>query len=164
MAVRIKTTYVPGAIAPQEATALYEFLRDSVPWQDGIRSRRENKVTRQAYTMSMESANGDPVQEQVMEIITSVLHQVCPNLNVLPVGAYLNYYRNGDEWAPSHRHPGMVQAVISLGATRKLIVGTKTYSINNGDVIIFGGSSHELVREPEIDQGRISIATFMIAL
>lgn len=75
-------------------------------------------------------------------------------------GIYLNYYRDGNDWAPSHSHPGETQLIISLGATRSLKIGTKTYEIGNGDVIVFGSSSHSIIQDPSITEGRISIATF----
>ena len=58
-------------------------------------------------------------------------------------------------------YPKQCQVVISLGATRTLIIGKKTFSLNNGDVIIFGSSTHGVPKEPTITNGRISIATFM---
>jgi hypothetical protein len=78
------------------------------------------------------------------------------------LGAYINYYRDGNDWAPSHSHPKQVQMIISLGTTRNLIVGTKTYILNSGDMIIFGSSTHQVHVEPEVTEGRISIATFMV--
>lgn len=160
---RFKTTYYPGLIDPAEATALYEFLRDTVLWTDGIWSKRYNQVTRKGCSMSMDLDTPDPIHAQVMRVVTAVLQQVSDG-DVVPLGVYLNYYQDGNEWAPSHRHQGMVQLIISLGAQRKLIVGTKPYIIDNGDVIIFGGATHELVREPDITEGRISIATFMVPI
>ena len=52
--------------------------------------------------------------------------------------------------------------IVSLGTTRNLIVGSKTYALHSGDVITFGGSTHKVPIQDEVSTGRISIATFMI--
>lgn len=59
-----------------------------------------------------------------------------------------------------YSHPGLVQIVISFGATRTLIIGKKEYNSKNGNVFIFGSSTHGVPKEPKIKDGRISIALF----
>ena len=54
--------------------------------------------------------------------------------------------------------------IISLGATRNLIVGDTTYTLNSGDVVIFGSSTHQVPIQQTVNDGRISIATFMIPI
>lgn len=71
-------------------------------------------------------------------------------------GAYLNLYRDGRD---IHSHQ-TAQIVISLGATRVLKVGSKEYSTENGDMIIFGKSNHELLPDETVHTARISIALF----
>jgi hypothetical protein len=78
------------------------------------------------------------------------------------LGVYINYYRDGNDWTPNHSHPKQVQLIISLGATRTLTIGKKDYLMESGDVAIFGSSIHGIRKEPEVKEGRISIATFML--
>ena len=52
--------------------------------------------------------------------------------------------------------------VISLGATRTLNVGKTAYQMHSGDLIMFGSDEHGVPREPQVLEGRISIATFMV--
>ena len=82
----------------------------------------------------------------------------------ITLGTYVNHYRNGQEWAPSHSHRGQVQMIVSLGTTRNLTVGSKTYPLHSGDVITFGSSTHQIPIQSEVNTGRISIATFMVPI
>ena len=63
---------------------------------------------------------------------------------------------------PWGSHRGQVQMILSLGTTRNLIVGSKTYALNSGDVITFGSSTHQVPIQDEVSTGRISLATFMV--
>jgi len=74
---------------------------------------------------------------------------------------YVNYYENGKMYTPMHTHKGTKQLVLSLGESRDLIIGKKTFTMKNGDAIIFGSSPHG-VPVSDTKKGRISIATFMI--
>ena len=65
-------------------------------------------------------------------------------------------------YTPNHSHKGSHQLVISLGGKRTLTIGKKKFPMKNGDAIIFGGSTHGIPKEPNAQEGRISIATFMI--
>lgn len=76
-------------------------------------------------------------------------------------GVYLNYYRDGNDWTPNHTHPGTTQLVLSLGATRGFVYGKSTYNVNNGDIVIFGATTHGVPKQPDIKEGRISIALFL---
>jgi hypothetical protein len=63
-------------------------------------------------------------------------------------------------YTPNHAHKGTHQLIISLGCPRTLQLGKKEFIMENGDAIIFGGSSHGIPRDNSVT-GRISIATFM---
>ena len=117
-------------------------------------------MSRKAYSMGGAT---DQVGQMIEEEIEKVIKKCSLKTGGKEIifGTYINYYRNGFDFLPSHSHKGMVQMVISLGATRKLTVGKKVYNIKNGDVIVFGSSSHGIPIEPEVTEGRISIATFM---
>ena len=158
---RVLTQYYPSLIPRTEANQYYEYLRDTIPWSDGIYSTRAGRVTRQAYSMPNTSTPAE--HDRVLQgLITYCSARVTLPYNHMTLGTYVNHYRNGQEWAPSHSHRGQVQMIVSLGTTRNLTVGSKTYPLHSGDVITFGSSTHQIPIQNEVSTGRISIATFMV--
>ena len=151
----IKTEYYKNFLHPDIATALYAYLKYDIDWEDGIPSRRHG-FTRKAKGMDMnEIFLGN-------NSLKDILINVFQSLKIdSAYGIYLNYYRDGNDFTPSHTHKNTKQLIISLGETRKLDVGSKTYDMNNGDVIVFGSSAHGIKKEPEVKEGRISIAVFI---
>jgi len=152
--MRVKTLYIPVIIQPEEATACYEYLAQNIRWEEGIRSRFG--FTRFGKALL---PGDNPVVDNLVNVVIDELkktNEIC-NLRYI----YLNWYQNGTHYTPSHSHPKMKQFVISLGATRTLVIGTKEYKLENGDVILFGSSTHYVPKEPNVKEGRISIATFM---
>ncbi len=99
--------------------------------------------------------------EKIKDIIQRAYMLLDINLLILEV--YLNYYKNGDDYTPSHSHPKQIQCVISFGKTRTFILGKKKYRLGNGDVIFFGSSSHSIPKS-KTKRERISIATFSLKL
>lgn len=156
---RTLTKHYPGTLSPESATNYYTFFKDNIEWEDGIYSKKAKKMSRKAYTVG--EGKERTIDDEINKLVESCLKSVIKDEKYLVMGTYINYYRNGLDFCPSHSHKGMVQMVISLGATRKLKVGTKTYEMKNGDVIVFGSSIHEIPIEENIKEGRISIATFM---
>lgn len=63
-------------------------------------------------------------------------------------------------YTPTHSHKDTDQLVISLGQTRILKINSKSYSLENGDAILFGSSPHSVPKDNSVNM-RISIATFM---
>lgn len=156
---RIYTEYFPSFLSKEIADYLYIELLNTVDWVDGIKGKKG--VTRLAKTIKTPNDI-----ESIGQIFLGILDYLKTNSKLNKItdlaifGLYLNYYRNGYDHAPKHSHPGTCQIIISLGATRTLNVGTKSYSLNSGDMILFGSSMHEVPIESEVKDGRISIATF----
>lgn len=150
---RVMTRHCPSLFDKNKSNETYNYLRDHIQWEEGVRSR--SGFTRLAKSL-------DPGDNRMID---DILSEAMKKLNLEGeydiLGIYLNYYRDGTHHTPSHSHKGMTQLVISLGATRILKVGKKDYQMSNGDVIIFGSSAHAVPPEPSIIDGRISIATFM---
>lgn len=143
----MKTQYFPNII--ENPTDYYNELVN-IEWEEGIRSKR-------GFTRLGKSLNvGDC--DLVDILIATTMSKL--NLNYQVNYIYLNYYKDGTYYTPSHSHPGEIQLVLSFGATRTLKVGSKEFKMNNGDAIIFGSAVHSVPKELT-DQGRISIATFM---
>jgi hypothetical protein len=158
---RTLTKYYPGIIPKEKADQYYECLKDSVPWTDGIYSKRAGKITRRAYSMDPSQPSQTEYDRIIRELIDYCVSRVNVPDSYTTLGAYINYYKDGNDWAPSHSHHKQVQMIISLGTTTNLIVGNTTYTLNSGDVVVFGSSTHQVPIQPAINDGRISIATFM---
>jgi hypothetical protein len=124
----------------------------NLQWHDGIRTRYGG-ITRKAYRID----HGTHLFYYLSQYISSILLQY-PMGNV--AGFYLNLYENGDMYTPTHKHVGSNQLIISLGATRSLLIGKQNIVCENGDVIIFGEQPHSVPKTTSHVGQRISIATF----
>lgn len=156
--ITCQTKFLKNAVEAEKATELYNFLKQNIKWEDGIKSRRSG-FTRKAKALRTTDI---PCIPCIRDVILNTLHKLT-NTVYLIQGIYLNYYENGTHHTPNHSHKGSHQLVISLGQTRTLNVGTKDYSMENGDAIIFGGSVHGVPKDNSVN-GRISIATFMVPM
>lgn len=149
--MKCKTIFKKEVINPDVATNLYNLLKWNIEWQDGVRSK--SGFTRKAKPLCYgQMKEIDDIIDIALISLTNVQYDV--------ESIYLNYYENGSSWCPSHSHKGTHQLVISLGETRTLKVGTKSYDMSNGDTIIFGSSAHGVPKDNTVN-GRISIATFL---
>ena len=109
---RVLTQYYPSLIPRTQADQYYEYLRDAIPWGDGIYSTRAGRMTRRAYSMSMDhlspllgsrAPNYSGLQEydRVLQgLIAYCSSRVTLPYNHTTLGTYVNHYRNGQEWAP----------------------------------------------------------------
>lgn len=150
---RCSTTFTKNVINEDAAFALYYFLKNEINWQDGVKSKK-------GFTRKAKPLNFGDIPE-VDHVIKQALAITDVKYNIF--GIYLNYYKDGNMWTPNHTHKGTHQLVISLGASRTLQVGKKSYIMENGDAIIFGSSIHGVQKDNSVN-GRISIATFMIPI
>lgn len=153
----VKTIFIKNTIDKEQSINLYKYLVENIEWVEGIRSRKG--YTRKART----------IFSGQMEVIDNLIRMVLNdhfkskiNSNYIVLGYYLNYYENGEMWTPNHSHKSTHQLVISLGGPRILTVGKKEYLMESGDSILFGSSIHGVPKDSERNEGRISIATFMI--
>ena len=149
----IKTRYYKGLIPKEYGDEAYEYLRETIEWEDGVKSKKG--FTRKAK----------PLMKGQNEIIDGIIEYVEARVDFKVEGGviwgiYLNYYQNGEDYTPNHRHDSC-QLIISLGGARTLKIGQKEYLMESGDVCIFGKSIHGVPKEPERTEGRISIACFI---
>jgi hypothetical protein len=152
---RVYTAFKTDIIPSDEATAMFFHLSHNIEWVQGI-TTRSGDFTRFGKTINLDD------HPEILRIIIQAVKLLQPEEKMVAIyGAYLNYYKDGDMWTPNHSHHGTAQLVISLGATRTLIVGKKEYKMTNGSAIIFGSSIHGVPKEPSIKEGRISIAVFL---
>lgn len=88
-------------------------------------------------------------------------------------GAFLNYYENGNEYAPYHADKyNCDTCLISLGTTRILRYKENTtkekfdYILNSGDLLFIPNEmnnnyKHSLLQTKKVDKARISILVFL---
>jgi len=148
-------TEVKDVLEKDSAKELYLYLKKNVPWEDGIRSKSGH--TRKAYSVQL----GDSVSEFVLGPILLAMKSFNLETNTM-MGIYLNYYVDGNSWTPNHTHKNSNQLVISLGTTRTLEVGKKSFEMESGQAILFGSSVHGVPKDESIKRGRISIAVFLV--
>lgn len=148
--MKISTLHVPGLLTPEESEDLFVGLLGSLNWGEGVPSRRGH--TRLACPLRI--GENEAVDSTVAKVISSL------GLPLQPVYIYVNLYRDGNDWTPNHTHPGEKQVIVSLGTCRTLMVNKKSYSMGNGDVIVFGSAVHGVPKEPNVVGARISIAVF----
>lgn len=148
-------TAVGSVLDVDTAACLFTLLSNEVKWDDGIRSK--NGFTRKAKMIGPQ----DSLFEELFPIVQVALKKLSVKDNFAVLGIYLNYLEDGNMYVPNHSHKGTQQLVISLGAPRTLIIGKTRHRLESGDGAIFGSAIHGVPKEPELKEGRISIATFM---
>lgn len=152
------TQYYPKVLSDSYATSLYQTLILNVQWEDGVKTRYGG-FTRKAKPIN--PLDKDLITYIVIQDISKVFEKLGIH-QVFLVGVYINYYRDGNDYTPVHSHPNMKQLVLSLGAPRTLTMGNDSYTMENGDVIIFGSQKHGVPKDKSCKEGRISIALFML--
>lgn len=146
-------------LSDELSTRLYEYLKNTVDWQEGIPSKQGH--TRMAQSFS--SVEFFTLIDDFPEVSAKIMECVDKySIRKNCLSAYLNYYRNGDDWTPNHTHQQTTQLILSLGATRNFSYGKKIVHSANGDIIIFGSTIHGIPKQSEVVSGRISIALFLI--
>jgi hypothetical protein len=145
--------YFPKAIDEKEATDLYHYMKDNVKW-DFI---KENGRTHTPICLDYNCA----INNRIKIVADKASEIACLNETHTIWGTHLNYYQNGNNYVPPHNHLIQYQVIISLGATRTLIVNDENIKLENGDIVMIGkGVFHSVPIEPEVTEGRISIALF----
>lgn len=145
-------------INSEMSSRLYEFLKDNIMWGEGVKSRKGHTRSAAPYDLDEFLTIIDDFPE-IIGTIAEVIDKYSERKRC--EGLYLNYYKDGSDWTPNHTHPGSTQIVISLGETRTFQYGKQNIPSLNGDVFIFGSGIHGVPKEPDILNGRISIALFM---
>lgn len=159
MSTKQKFVHLKGEIPDDQAKELFTFLKEAIPWGLGVPSRRHAGITRLAYPLEyrdLKSLCSAPVISKIESAISE--HSIRKEI----AGVYLNYYRNGNDWTPNHTHPGSSQLVLSLGTIRKFAYGKKEFNVFNGDILLFGSGLHGVPKDDSVEDGRISIALFLI--
>lgn len=144
-----------------ESIYLRNFLIDNVQWGDGIKTRYGNFTRYQSHLVSC----CDVVQHEVIKALEKGLSQVCLSFDTIEVeGIYLNYYRDGKDYCPNHKHNDSKQMILSLGAVRKLNIRINEkmehFQLQSGSVLFFGDQEHGMTSQQSINESRISVVLF----
>ena len=152
-----KTHHLKSAILSDTASMLYLFLQSNLQYTESIRSKKG--FTRLAAGMSFEQFI--ELLEDYPEVkvgISETIEKYCVRKTCKFV--YINYYVDGNMWCPNHKHPGTTQLILSLGTKRTFEIAKKSYEMANGDIIVFGASSHGIPKS-NVTDGRIGVALFL---
>jgi len=153
MSIRIKTELYKNILDSDVAQTIYDYCLNTFRWEHDIKTR-SGATTRKGQCLFL---NDDDIIKEVILLSLSLIGFKSGSLGQI----YINYYRDGKDYTPLHRHNNQLQLVISLGATRTLKVGNKDYILENGDIIKFGSAAHTIPKDSNCTDGRISIALFM---
>ncbi len=147
--------YVPKFIDDAEASALFQVLQNAISW---------NKMN--YFKRSISHYEGNVPQ------LNEIILQVQNNFGRSVEGVFLNYYENGNDYAPYHADKyNCDTCLISLGETRILrykhnTTGDNTdYNLANGDLLfipdeINNNYKHSLLKRTKISGSRISMLIF----
>ncbi len=147
--------YVPKFIDDAEASALFQVLQNAISW---------NKMN--YFKRSISHYEGNVPQ------LNEIILQVQNNFERSVEGVFLNYYENGNDYAPYHADKyNCDTCLISLGETRILrykhnTTGDNTdYNLANGDLLfipdeINNNYKHSLLKRTKISGSRISMLIF----
>lgn len=92
---RCKSQILKGLVSVEQADVLYEYLRDGISWEDGVRSK--SGFTRKAKPIS-DIKEEYPV---IYDIIILALNKLDVKITYAIMGTYINYYVDGNMWCPN---------------------------------------------------------------
>lgn len=99
----------------------------------------------------------------IRKIIETAKETVAVDDEIIPLQMFVNYYNNGSNSAPGHRH-GCRQITVSFGCPRILKVNTKDVILETGDAIFLNQQKHSVPKldenSPFFDSPRISFNLF----
>lgn len=136
-----------------DADKIFEIFRDNIQWNTGIQTRYGNTTRMQASLFDC-----SPLITRFLIDLSTKIFKVL-NISANLESVYLNYYRDGNDYCPNHRHTDTKQLVISLGGSRIIKISNINYLVQSGSLVIFGHEYHSVDKQPNANP-RISIALF----
>jgi alkylated DNA repair dioxygenase AlkB len=132
--------YYPNVLPPEQATCVFEELMAEIPWRSERRMmyEREVDVPRLVASARIDDKLIAPLAE-VLPVVESIAGEQFTDIG-------LNLYRNGrDSVAPHNDHlnelvAGHPIALLSLGATRRMTIRSKTPPRRTFDMDLDPGS------------------------
>lgn len=136
---------------------LLNFLAANIQWGTGIQTRYGNTTRFQQYY----AVCTEEVQQTVLYAIDQGMKKMGFSVESVQIsGIYLNYYRDGKDFYPKHRHFDTNQMVLSLGSTRRLFIGDNFFDLETGSAVFFGDQTHWINSQKSVIGERISIVVF----
>jgi len=129
---RGRITYTPGFVAPTVAHAWFEALRDGVEWKAERRRMYDRDVDVPRLTAHFRLGSDAGQGEGVPAPIREAAREVLARTGVPFTSVGLNRYRDGRDSVALHNDhldelvEGFPIALLSLGATRRMTIRTKT--------------------------------------
>ena len=144
---------INGFISKDESDRLFQNLKTKVQWNVGIPTRNGGISRLQSHFQMIPYE----IQCEILEIVNRIFSSDTNN-NYNLEGIYLNYYRNGNDYCPRHKHDSR-QCIISLGSPRHITINNKKILLEPGSVCIFNNEYHSVDRDYKSGE-RISIVIF----
>lgn len=151
----IAIAHTPSYLEKEEADTLFQILLNTVVWEKVHYFKRH--VSHYEFNVPM---------------LNEILHNMQLQFSKKVSGAFLNYYEDGNEYAPYHADQYHCDScLLSLGTTRTLRYkenNTKEntdYVLQNGDLLFVPDAinatyKHSLLQTKKVHDPRISILVF----
>src|SRR5215467_2831641 len=140
---RGRITYTPDFVSPEAARAWFDEVRAAVAWEAQRRWMYEREVDVPRLVGHFRLA---PEAARVPEVIRAAARQVITATGVAFTSVGLNFYRDGRDSVAPHNDdlddiaPGCPIALLSLGATRRMMIRAKAAPRRVLRVDLAGGS------------------------
>jgi hypothetical protein len=109
---KMVVNFVKSGVEKDVATNLYFLLKDNVNWTNGVPSRRYGRSRYQAHLEEQYL-----LYETVMPILENIIKTYFPDIRQI-LSVYLNYYADGNDCCPSHKHEDTQQIILSFSLRR----------------------------------------------
>jgi hypothetical protein len=150
-----------------DTLSVFDDLKNKVNWFDMVVGRGGRSCKRKAQEWSYyngflpvtyvpsEYAFLEPVVFEMMGIVASL----CPaNEIMMPIQMFLNYYPDGGNNCPMHRH-GCRQITVSIGSDRLFKINSKTYTLTCGNYVVLYNQLHGVPKQENVGE-RMSLNLF----
>ena len=150
--------HIPKYLTEDQSNKIFHLLKDKIAWQ------KINYFKRNV-------SNYNPIDNNIDEL-NDLLLQVGETFSRNIVGAFLNYYQDGNDYAPYHSDKyNCDTCLISFGTSRILRYKhnktgeNKDYELDNGDLLfipneINNNYKHSLLKRTKLTTSRISLLVF----
>ncbi|HMY15608.1 MAG TPA: alpha-ketoglutarate-dependent dioxygenase AlkB [Polyangium sp.] len=136
-----ETTFLPGFLSPDDATALFAALCREITWDESIKARKTA-----CFGQTYDDSGIHYVVVPMHPLLEPVCEQVARTLGFRPTNCLANYYESGRSTMGFHSDAihnlaeGTGVAIVSLGAERELVFRSKINPDVNVKVALPHGS------------------------
>ena len=150
-----------------DTSVIFDKLKNDVEWQHMVVGRGGRSCKRMmqewSYYNGFLSKTYIPAKYEFMESVVSemmgIIVSLCPeNETVMPIQMFLNYYPDGGNNCPMHRH-GCRQITVSVGSDRLFKINSKTYNLKCGNFVMLYKQLHGVPKQENVGE-RFSLNLF----